>query len=196
MRSRIGLLVLVMALLLAGSDTAFAHKLRVFATVVGNTIEGRVYFVGGGAAIDVPVTLYDGGGATISTTRTQAPEGTFSLTVALRDTYRVAADAQDGHVAEFVVKQTRFAETMPAAATDNRAPVKMVAAPTANSDMPAPADAAQLVDEAVARQLAPLLDEIDALRETLAIRDMLGTAGIILGIFGFWSLFAARRKRA
>lgn len=193
------LVLAVLVVLVAGAGPAMAHKLKVFAAVAGTAIEGRVYFVGGGAAQDVPVALYNGAGEIVTTTRTSAPEGRFSFAVSVRDTYRITADAQDGHRADFVIADGRFADTLPVATTVGEGggaadgpvpPVEIAGSRAATST----GDGAAM-EAAVARQLAPLLDEIDTLRETLAFRDILGTTGIIFGAFGAWALFASRRKR-
>lgn len=186
-------LVAVLLLSLLAVAPAAAHKLKVFASAIGDVIEGRVYFVGGGAAIDVPVVLKDSDDTVVGTTRTTAPDGRFSFPMDRRTDFTVAADAQDGHVAEFVVKGARVVGAPPAETGDEvsvaaDADTKPAAAP-APSMLPAEA-----VEEAVARQIAPLTEQIDALRDGIGLRDIVGGVGFILGLFGLWAFLAARRK--
>ncbi len=194
------LLVGFLVVLVGFTSPAMAHKLKVFAAAIGTAIEGRVYFVGGGAAQDVPVTLQNGAGELVAATRTSVPGGTFSFTVGVRDTYRVTADAQDGHRAEFMIASDRFADELPAvAAAGDGDAASAGGSPSpvaiAGSRAATPSADGAAMEAALARQLAPLLDEIGTLRDTLAFRDILGTTGIIFGAFGAWALFAARRKQ-
>ena len=186
------LLLLATLVLLPNTAPALAHKLKVFATAIGAAVEGRAYFVGGGAAIGVPVTLKDSVGAVGATTTTRPPDGAFTLTLPYRDDFSIGVDAQDGHVAEFELRASRLAETLPAAphavAGDSvPVPETVAAAPAATAD-------AESIEEAVARQIAPLADQVDELQAWIGLRDMLGGIGYILGIFGLWALLARRRK--
>jgi nickel transport protein len=191
------LAVILCALLLAlcAVSPALAHKLKVFATTIGDTVEGRVYFVGGGAGIGVPVTLTNSSGEVVATGRTEAPDGSFALSLPYRDDFTVSADAQDGHVGSFSLSAVRLAETLPARPGADLTVPDVSAAPSVAE----PADAASVstaaVEVAVARQLAPLLDEIDALRSAIGFRDMIGGVGFILGGFGLWAFIAARGGR-
>lgn len=187
--------VVALLLCLLAATPALAHKLKVFATAIGDTVEGRVYFVGGGAGIDVPVTLTNSSGEVVATGRTAAPDGSFALSLPYRDDFTVFADAQDGHVGSFALGAARLADSLPKrAGLEPVAPDVTAAAPGA-----VPEDAASVstaaIEAAVARQLAPLLDEVDALRSAIGFRDMVGGVGFILGGFGLWAFIAARRGR-
>ena len=198
---------MVMLALLPAAGPAAAHKLRVFATVIGPRIEGRVYFVGGGAARGVPVTLRDSTDAIVGQALTTAPDGTFVLTLPFRDDFKVHADAQDGHAADFPIPARRLPAGLPAsghdpatsgpAVTSLPTPAAAPSAPdVAAPDVAAPDVAAPdvaAIEVAVARQVAPLAEMIDEMRAEVRLRDMLGGAGYVLGIFGLWALFARRR---
>jgi nickel transport protein len=183
-------LLLAIVLVLAGIGPAAAHKLKLFATAVGATVEGRVYFVGGGAAVGVPVTLRDSRDEIAGSVETVAPNGTFTLALPYRDTFTLSADAQDGHVATFTLGADRLAETLPEAPAGKSAEMSKVATATVEPSRPD-----SEVDAAVARQLAPLIDEIGQLRDSIGFRDLLGGIGIILGVFGGWTLLIARRRK-
>lgn len=173
------LLVAVLVLLLAISP-ASAHRLKVFATTVGDAVQGRVYFVGGGAAIGVPVTLRGAGNAVLATTTSSAPDGRFVLPLSAADALTITADTQDGHVASFALRAAPPAES-PAAPPP--------------PEIAAPAGFEAALDAALTRQLAPLADEINALRDSLGLRDILGGLGFLVGAFGLWALYLARRRK-
>jgi nickel transport protein len=192
--SRIGVVLLALFLGAMMASPALAHKLKVFATAIGTAVEGRVYFVGGGAGTGVPVELRNSSGEVVATARTVSPDGRFALTLPYRDDFIVFADAQDGHVGSFALSAARLAETLPARPGAAVAAEPVEAAPAAE-----PTDAAAVstaaIETAVARQLAPLLEEIDALRSAIGFRDIVGGVGCILGGFGLWAFLAARRSR-
>lgn len=192
---RVGLCLFALVLGSMTAGPALAHKLKVFATAIGGAVEGRVYFVGGGAGTGVPVTLSNSSGEVVATGRTEAPDGSFALTLPYRDDFTVFADAQDGHVGSFALSAARLAETLPARpGADLAVPDVAAVAPAAEPDAAATVSTAA-IETAVARQLAPLLEEIDALRSAIGFRDIVGGVGFILGGFGLWAFLAARRSR-
>lgn len=174
------LLLAALVVLLAASP-ALAHRLKVFAATIGDELQGRVYFVGGGPATGVPVTLRDAGNAVLAETTSTSPDGRFVLPLANAEALTITADAQDGHVATFTIRAGQSAP--PSAAAPQPAAIAA----------PAGADAA--LDAALARQLAPLADEINALRDSLGLRDILGGLGYLLGAFGLWALYLARQRK-
>lgn len=185
-------LMVAILVVLPGTAPALAHKLKVFATAIGAGVEGRVYFVGGGAALDVPVALTDSTGTVTATARTQSPDGSFVLTLPYRDDFTLTADAQDGHVAAFSLRSNRLSDTLPSA------PHAIVADAQSAAQAPAPPEASRgsnidAIEQAVARQIAPLADQVDTMQATIGVRDVVGGIGYILGIFGLWALFAGRR---
>lgn len=188
---------LLFALLMASmtASPALAHKLKVFATAIGSAMEGRVYFVGGGAGIGVAVELKNSSDEVVATARTSAPDGRFALTLPYRDDFTVSADAKDGHVGSFELGASRLAETLPARPGADLAAPEGTEVATVAQTRDAPAASAVDIEAAMARQLAPLLEEIDALRSAIGFRDIVGGVGFILGGFGLWAFLAARRGR-
>lgn len=215
MRKPALVLALAVAALLQGAGPALAHKLRVFATQIGPAAEGRVYFVGGGPALGVPVTLTDASGAVLATTTTAASDGSFSipLPAGVVGAVTITADAQDGHVAAFsltpggdmpaVAPEAGASSTgSSGAATGTTIGTETGMATGTATGNAAAAPAAPLraidpaaLDIAIARQIAPLAAEIDEMNQTLRFRDILGGVGYLFGIFGLWSLML-RRKAA
>ena len=91
---------------------AFAHKVVVFATCTGETIEGEVYFHGGTAARNVKVTLAGPEGQVLGETQTDE-EGKFAFPVHFRCDHKVIADAGLGHGAEYTVPADELPESLP-----------------------------------------------------------------------------------
>lgn len=188
-------ILIPVVLLLAGVGPAAAHKLKLFASAVGAEVQGRVYFVGGGPAMDVPVTLSDSGGTVLATTRTAAPDGRFVLTLTYRDDYTLRADGQDGHAASFPLRASRLSDALPLKDGVDVAQAAQSEIIDMDEGVAAVSETSDAVEEAVARQLAPLIDEVNAMRDTIGVRDIVGGIGYIVGVFGLWALLAARRRR-
>jgi len=167
---------LALALMLAAFP-ALAHKLKVFAAAEGATITGTAYFAGGGKAADSAGRLVDVNGAVVAEFRTDA-QGNFHLSVPLRQDYRISIDSGDGHVAEALVRADELPPSLPAASTAQAVP-----------------PATEAIEAAVARQILPLRQQIDALEDRARFSDIIGGIGTIFGLFGIWAWIAARRSR-
>jgi len=171
-----------LALLALGLAPASAHRLKVFASQIGDSIEGEAYFVGSGPAAGVAVTLRDGADKVLQSGAT-GRDGRFVLPAAGHGDIVVVVDARDGHVARFRVAGV---EPEPARATASGG------APAVASDPSSVAVAD--IERAVARRIAPLAAEIDALESSLRLRDIIGGIGYIAGIFGLLAFVKSRRK--
>jgi nickel transport protein len=170
---------LTLALLLAAS-AAQAHRLKLFATVEGVAILGQAYFAGGGPAAAIPGRLLGPDGATVSEFRTDG-EGRFTVTAAARQDYTLAVDAGDGHAATFRVGADELPHQLPAGAASPAPP-------------PITQPLGQMVEDAVARQVRPLREQLDAYEAKVRLHDILGGIGTILGVFGIGAYLASRRR--
>jgi nickel transport protein len=171
--------------------TAQAHKLKAFATAVGADVSGYAYFVPGGRAqeAEVSVTLPDG--KVVAQLHTN-DRGEFSFTAGSAVDHMILIDAGDGHEASYTVKASEIGDAAPIN------PTVSTAAPASPALSPAstPADLTPLVEQAVARQLRPLREQIDAWQEKIWFHDVLGGLGYIIGIAGlFYGLTGTRRAR-
>lgn len=184
-------------LLVLTTGPAQAHRLKVFAAAVGDAIEGRVYFVGGGPARGVPVTLSEAAGTVVGTTETDSEEGRFTLPVPYRADFTVTADAGDGHVDRFTLAAARLPVGLPAGPGDGEMVAETPSTAMAGLSAGGEAmDAAveRVVAAAVARQLAPILERLDAMETAVRLRDLLGGIGYVIGVFGLWALWRGRRR--
>jgi nickel transport protein len=80
-----------------------AHKLNIFVSEGSQTIEGEVYFTGGGPAKNVEVTAFGPSKDKIAQTTTDK-EGLFRLDIPASDCATIVARTKDGHRAEYSLK--------------------------------------------------------------------------------------------
>jgi nickel transport protein len=191
---------LATVLLLAfGASSAQAHKLKVFATAVGNDVSGYAYFSPGGRAQEVAVTVTLPDGRVIQHLTTD-DHGEFHFSATQRATHTILVDAGDGHEATYHVPADELGGSLMAttAAADPKASEAAAAAasvvgPSAIADT----QLATVIDQAVARQLRPLREQIDAWQEKIWLHDVLGGLGYIIGMGGLvYGLTGNRRSRA
>ncbi len=154
---------------------AQAHKLKVFATAEGTDIVGSAYFAGGDKAVGLPGRILGADGSLVATFAT-GPDGTFRQGVAARMDHTVAVESDDGHAAQFTIPAAEFPPSLPQG--------KAAAAPAG--------DAAAL-EAAIARQIRPLREQLDAYEERIRLHDLMGGIGTIFGLFGCWAWLRSRR---
>jgi nickel transport protein len=168
---------LLMALLAALPGPAFAHKLKVFATLKQGEITGYAFFVGGGRPNGVPFEIGTAAGDRLAAGRTDA-EGGFHWTAPGPGDYVVTVNAEDGHVATASIPAARF-DT----AAAPPAPPSVSASPALKPSPPA-ADIEALVTAAVQREILPLREEIEAMDSRLRLTDIVSGVFLILGAAG------------
>ncbi|SBW06640.1 conserved exported hypothetical protein [uncultured Alphaproteobacteria bacterium] len=173
---RILVVCLLAFALFGGASEALAHKMKVFASADGAEISGYAYFGGGNRAVGVRVVATaDGAQAFAGTTDA---EGRFAFRAARRADHLIVVDSGDGHLAQTVVP----AADLPEAAQ--------------GASVPVAADVEALVEHAVARQIRPLREQLDAYEEKVRWHDVLGGLGVIFGVAGLsYGLAMHRRAR-
>jgi nickel transport protein len=194
---------LICGLMSLAANPAFAHKLKVFALVDGDHIAGSVYFVGGARATGAAVTVTDPNGTELARLAPDA-EGAFRFRPTQRIDHMIIADTSDGHVARWTIR----ADTLPAglgaaAPTPDPEPSAAAVAPReaepVQSMTKAPVSDEALgaaIEQAVARQLRPLRQQLEAHDSRVRLQDVLGGIGYIAGLagLGLW-WYGARRRR-
>ena len=187
-------LIFAAVLAAAGGLPAAAHGIRVFATAEGTTINGTVYVAGGGRAKAATVTVFGPGREPLGEVVTDR-DGSFSFAAKQRVDHRLVVDLGDGHRAEFIVKADELAENLPGGG-----PAKLVRAPGVRAGTPerpkkvTSKPLEELIERAVARQVRPLREQLDASENRIRLRDIIGGLGYILGITGIAFFFLARRR--
>lgn len=183
-------LALLFMLLLA--FPAAAHSLRVFARVEGGQVTGHAFFIGGGRPKGAQWSARMGE-ATLGEGRTDAG-GAFAFAVPVPVTagITVTVDTGEGHVASAHLAPERFGAGRASLAAGG-----IAAAPSAPPPVPAgalPVTAEAAIEKAVARQVAPLLERIEAMDARLRITDLVSGLFLIFGLAGM-ALWAMGRRR-
>ncbi len=118
-RAGTALRLLIALSLLILSSPSQAHRLQVFASVDGDQIQGRVYFVGGHPARGVEVELLDAEDKRVAELSSD-DEGRFRVSAPAAQDYRVVAQTGDGHRAEWPIAASElegaFRDQAPSAA--------------------------------------------------------------------------------
>jgi nickel transport protein len=190
-------LAFILAALLASAAPAFAHRLVVFAAREGEAVTGYAFFVGGGRAQDAETILRDADGRELARARTDA-QGAFRFASPPGLDVAVIVNAGDGHVAEAPVAGDRFAQnsTQENAQENTQESARENAQDSALARL-APADLAQIerrIEEAVARQMRPLLESQAQAAARVRFNDVMGGIGMLVGLFGAAAWAMARRK--
>lgn len=183
--------ILMLCALAAGlyPGAALAHNLRLFATVVGDAIEGTAYFTGGTKAQGADIKAIGPDGSVLGQTRS-AGDGGFRLPVGGPVEHTLVADTGDSHRAQFTIRATEVGGS-PTATVPSTNPANL----SADRDIAQAIE--QTVDRALARQLAPLREQIDAYESKIRLHDILGGLGYIVGLAGlalWWTSRASSRK--
>ena len=208
----LALLVLVLATL----GPAQAHKLKVFATVEGASVKGYAFFVGGGRAQDTPWIAKDATGASFAEGKTD-DDGRFVFDVPahISSDVTVTVDTHEGHIASATLPIDRFDHASPPPDASPPVPDAASAAPatpatpatgasgstqTVSAEKPpsqaasiTSAQIAALVDVAVQRQIAPLMEQIEQMDSRLRFTDVLSGLFLILGLAGMGLWVYGRR---
>jgi len=174
-----------LALLVLAAAPADAHRLRIFATVEGGTIEGYAFFVGGGRP-DGAVVRFERAGEVVHATTTDA-EGAFAWRPVEPGPITVVVDPGGGHVAEVTLGAERFG----AAPAGDAAPASAEEAASAHALDP---EVEAAIEAAVARQIRPLLEAQAEARSRIRFNDVMGGIGMIVGLAGV-ALWARTRAR-
>jgi nickel transport protein len=168
-----------------------AHKLKVFASAEGERIIGRAYFVGGAGASGAVIRIIDAEGRERARLEPDQ-EGNFDYQVERPMTYRVVADSLDGHQASWTLRAEEFS---PAAPAGEEMPANEATLPGPDSTTaPNPSQITQ-VEQAVARQVRPLREALQAHEERVRMRDILGGIGYIIGLAGLALWWNSRRHK-
>lgn len=184
--------LLTVAALLVAAGPASAHRLKVFASAIGTSIEGEAYFVGSGPAGGVDVTLRDADKKLLQSGKT-GPDGHFALPASGTGDLTVTVDAEDGHIAHFTIAASEL-DPAPAAAAPPATASASASKPAAVTlAAAAPVVPMADVEVAVARKIAPLAAQIDALESSLRVHDIVGGIGYIVGVFGLLAFLKSRR---
>jgi nickel transport protein len=186
----VSLLGLLLCLTLPVS--APAHALKIFAASNDRSIQGSVYFRKGLPLADIPVSAYTLEGELLATTMTGG-DGRFTLEATKNCDHRLVAETAEGHRAEFILPAARLALH---SASDNRGSPEGVSEGKVEI-LPGGEDEElrQMIEQAVARQILPLQEQLDQYGQRLRFQDAMAGLGYLLGIAGLALYVTARKGR-
>jgi len=192
-------LLLAIATMFVG-DTAYAHKLKLFATGEGREISGYVYFPGGGRAQGLTVTALAPDGSELGKAVTDA-QGEFTIPAKFRCDHALVAETEDGHKATFLVEAAELDAglSLLGAAPPAEAGAQGPAHSAAGGEAPSHVSEERLrslVDQAVREQVRPLREQLEGYEERTRFRDVLGGIGYIVGATGLAFYFLGARRQS
>lgn len=164
---------------------ALAHKLKIFAAADGAEVSGYAYFSGGDRAQGAALTVTGPDGAVLFT-GTTAADGTFRFTAARRVDHTVTVDGGDGHQAQATLPAADLPPGLPGGEGPGEGDAPP-AAPASAAALPTPAPSAEMqamIEAAVARQVRPLREQLDAYQDQVRWHDVAGGIGTIIGLAG------------
>ncbi len=193
-------LIVLSGMVAAWAPSALAHRLKLFATAEGTTITGYAYFPGGGRAKRQTVQVLDAAGRRLGEVKTN-DAGEFSFEATVRCDHRFIIETPDGHRSTFLVEAADLPQGLaaPASAAKEEPAKEPAAAPEQEAQPPPstgpPSAVEQVVEDAVARKIRPLQEQIERLEERRRVQDILGGVGYIIGLAGIaFYLLRARPK--
>ena len=171
------------------AEPAYAHSLRVFATVEGSEVKGYGFFVGGGRPQDVEWKAVMSGDD-VAHGRTDDQGGFhFATPEKITGPLSITLNSGEGHIATRVLSADRFGAA-PAKELKNSTP----APAKAQAGMNASGVTEQMIETAVAREIAPLLERIEQMDARLRFTDIISGICLIIGIAGI-ALWARGKHR-
>jgi len=150
--------------------SATAHDMHVFVTEDDGVYSGRAYYEDDEPATGMAVTVVDDRGDELATLETDR-EGRFEFSEHVHGDVTFIVRGDDGHEERFTVHAQEHEEVHGGEAHGH------------DRD-----DAG-----AATSQLRALQEQIDALQNRLWMRDVIGSIGYILGIFGLIALWRSRK---
>ncbi|WP_207802671.1 hypothetical protein [Motiliproteus coralliicola] len=162
---------------------ALAHNVIGGVYAIGDQIEGEIGFSNGDMAHEgTLVRISDGNGRELGQVTTDA-EGFFVFTATERVEHHFFADLGAGHVVEMVLPLEQLPVTLAGSGSSKPAePTKN--GTTSNAEAVDLQQLQPLIEQAVARQVAPLRKELAAYKEKASLQDVLGGIGYIFGLCG------------
>lgn len=202
-------IIAVMGLVFS-AESAFAHKVTIFAWVEGDTVFTQSKFSGGRKAQESSVVVYDTQGNRLLEGKTDE-KGEFAFKVPKKTGLKVVLKASMGHLAEWVIPveeiiaaaNDRISEppkTLVQGAAKETPPDSTVVKAEGSGPVPAPVylqqqELQKMIDESLDRKIAPIVNMLASLMDRgPGLTEIMGGIGYIFGLVGV-ALYVANRKR-
>ena len=171
---------------------AFAHDLHLFAAVEGKNITGYTYYHGDVRVPDVEIKVYAPQEKLLGQITTD-DNGEFKFALSYKCEHTVVAVSLDGHRATSVIKAEDLPDDLPAYHASTVEAYPEAKTPKANLTL-SETQLKIIVDEAVAKQVRPLREQLERYENKVRLRDIVGGIGFIVGLAGVSFYFAGKRK--
>lgn len=195
---RFGLVIII----LLGSNNVFAHNVLGGVYAIGAEVEGEVGFSNGDMAKSgTQVVVANASGTALLTTETDE-EGFFTFAAPARIDLHIKVDLGAGHVFETVLEAEELPAELAAGIEEDASNPKRSLSNIATYSKSSVNDQEQLkqqalsslIEKAVAKQIKPLRQELNAYKEQASFRDTLGGIGYIFGLCGLGIYFTQRKN--
>ena len=185
--------VFVAAFVAFGSNAVFAHKVNVFVFVEGDQVFVEGYFTDGKKPKRSKVTVKDSSGRVVIEGETDG-DGGYVFDIPKEDDFLVTLNAGQGHQAEYLLMKSDISGVALAENRDEGEDVDGDGVST--SVATAGVDAKELeviVQRAVSQAVRPLARSLHEAQEEASFSDLVGGVGFIVGLFGVFMYFQARK---
>lgn len=194
-----------LCLILAMSSIAFAHKIRVFAYAEADQIIGETAFSGGRQPKSVEILVTNANDDSILLTTLTDDMGKFSFPVPeiARNKnldLRITVNGGDGHSNSWLLEAADYLpdaalqSSVQAASPAEQVTVEKPAQATREYNNIDPEILRSIVDESIARQLAPVKHMLAKNSERkLSLQDILGGIGYIIGLAGLATYMQSKK---
>lgn len=189
------------ATLMGNAEMSAAHKIKVFATVDQDIVNGYAYFSSGTRVRSPRVDFYDSNGTNISGL-VGDENGQFTLAVTCRSDYLIKVSTDDGHQADWRLAEDEFGLDLPSCNPLAVGGHIIVSAGNSTDITGNESIGANIVDIGpvirdelvpLKGQIARLQEQIDLLSEKRRLQDILGALGYLLGLAGIAFYIMGRR---
>ncbi len=197
---RLGILLVCVGL---SATPALAHRVLVFAWAEGGAIHTESNFVPDTPVRQGQVLVLDIKTGKVLLTGQTDNRGKFSFKIpaeaaAQKMDLKIVVEAAMGHRGEWLLKADSYlpGEKTAAAAPAPAASLPPAAAPGTKNGSVDRQVLEEVVNQALARQLAPMKEMLAASRvRRPSLPDIIGGIGYILGLFGLWAYWQSKKGR-
>ncbi len=177
---------------------AQAHNVIGGVYAIGDVIEGEAGFSNGDMAKEgTPVKVLNAEGILLAEIQTDS-EGFFTFKASQKIDYHFAIDMSAGHVLKMVLSADELPDNLSTSANTSESSdsksLRNLAADS-NSSVTDSVQLQQMIEQAVARQVKPLRQELAAYKEKAGLQDILGGIGYIFGLCGLGIWWQQRKQR-
>ncbi len=190
------------------SGYAYAHKVKIFASVEADSISGYGYYTSSARAKNVAVEFVGPDGNVFERIKTD-DQGEFSIKARYRADTLISLSTGDGHGAKWLISADEFPQDLPeyrqehvVQGDQNKSSASATPSIEERHDLQQTSQQVEQIASMIRRELRPLQEQVNQLRaqidmqeEKKNLQDILGGIGYIMGLTGIFFYFAGNRRR-